>query len=174
MRELEVSEHVLGVIITQQNSLNVGKKRKWWIGHSNKRDISITRHKYIHNSRCFTFYKIGKKDAITSLILLTEKRDSKIKGRACADDRGQCGKSEKEDTASPKFATESIFITVVIGTHERRDLETIDIPGAFIHANSDDHIIMVLKRHIYLLIFHMNPKIYRRYIIFDKSGKLVL
>ena len=41
------------------------------------------------------FRKEEKKDAITSIISLNEKRDGRIKGRACADGRGQRGKIEK-------------------------------------------------------------------------------
>ena len=39
--------------------------------------------------------KKEKKDAITSLMFLYEKIDSRIKGRACAYGRGQRGKFEK-------------------------------------------------------------------------------
>ena len=51
---------------------------------------------------------------------------------------------------------------------------TIDIPDAFLHADSDKHIIMVLKGKIPLLMCHVDPKLYRKYIIFNKRGKPVL
>ena len=83
-------------------------------------------------------------------------------------------KLEKEDAASPTVATEIIFIILSIELHERRDVSTINIPGAFIHADSYENIIMVLKGNIALSMFHVDPKSYRKFIIFDKRGKPVL
>jgi hypothetical protein len=39
-------------------------------------------------------------------------------------------------------ALESLFITSTIDIKERRKVVTIDIPGAFLHANNDDCMIM--------------------------------
>ncbi len=36
------------------------------------------------------------------------------------------------------MAMESVFITTVIGAHEGCDVACFDIPGAFLHADSDD------------------------------------
>ena len=66
------------------------------------------------------------------------------------------------------------FITSAIDAHERRDVATIDIPGAFLLAYSEEHIIMVLKVKLALLMCHVDPKLYRKYIIFDKRGKPVI
>ena len=78
--------------------------------------------------------KEENKDAITSLIFLAKEIYCRIKGRACAYGRGQRGKYEKEDAVSPTFEIESILITSDIDAHERRDVEAIDIPGAFLHS----------------------------------------
>ena len=53
-------------------------------------------------------------------------------------------------------------------------MATIAIPGAFIHTYLDEHIIMVLKGNLALLMCHVDPKLYRRYIIFDKRVKPVI
>ena len=45
--------------------------------------------------------KEEKKDTITSLMLLTNKREGRIKGKSCAYGYGQSEKFEKED-ASPQ------------------------------------------------------------------------
>ena len=107
-------------------------------------------------------------------MLLAEKIYGRIKVRECADGRGQRGKPKKEDSASPTFATESIFTTLAIDAHDRCDVETIDIPGALLRADSDKHIILVLKGNLALLMCHVDPKLYRKYIIFDKRGKTVI
>ena len=83
-------------------------------------------------------------------------------------------KIQKQDTESPIVATESVFNKSSIDAYERRDVVTIDIPGVFLHADSDEHIIMVLKGNIALLMCHMDLKLYKKYILFNKGGKPVL
>ena len=107
-------------------------------------------------------------------MFLTKKIDGRIKITVCADGRGQRITFEKEDAASPTVANENIFITSAIDPHERTDVATINISGTFLHADSDEHIIVVLKVKLALLICHVYPKLYRKYIIFDKRGKPVL
>ena len=53
-------------------------------------------------------------------------------------------------------------------------MATINIPDEFLHANSEEHIIIVLKGDLALLMWHVDPKFYRKYIIFDNRGKPVL
>ena len=43
------------------------------------------------------------------------------------------GDNKKEDTPSPKFSTESVFINTAVGTHEFWYVATFDILGAYIH-----------------------------------------
>jgi hypothetical protein len=61
-----------------------------------------------------------------------------IKGRGCADGRGQRIYQEKEDRSSPNVTLESVFLTSSIGATEGRDVATLGIPGAFMQANMDE------------------------------------
>jgi hypothetical protein len=84
-----------------------------------------------------------------------EKRDSSVKARMCAYGHKQKdGTWSKQDTTLPTVATESVFITAVIGTHEGRDVACFDILGAFLHADVDEDITMVLKGRLSELIIH--------------------
>ena len=49
-------------------------------------------------------------------------------------------------------------------------MDTIDIPGELLHADSN----VVLKRNLALLICHVDTKLYRKKIIFDKRSKPVI
>ena len=51
-----------------------------------------------------------KKRALESLIFLVEKRDGRVKGRACANGSTQREYINKEDAASPTAVTESILL----------------------------------------------------------------
>ncbi len=47
----------------------------------------------------------------------------------------------KQETTSPTVSNESVFLTSVVDAHERRDVACYDIPGAFLHADSDGNEI---------------------------------
>jgi hypothetical protein len=58
--------------------------------------------------------------------------------------------------------------------HERRDVGCYDIPGAFIHADSDEDITMVLKGRLAKLMVQVAPNLYRKYILVDKRNTPIL
>ena len=104
-----------------------------------------------------------KKDALSSLMFLKEKRDATVKARMCADGRKQRdGTRPKQETTSPTVATESVFITAVVDTHEGRDVACYDIPGAFLHAHLDEKVTMVLKGRLAELMVQVAPNLYRK------------
>ena len=49
----------------------------------------------------------------------------------------------KEEAAAQPVALESVFITSSIDAKENRKIVTIDIPGAFLHADNEDYILMI-------------------------------
>ena len=69
-----------------------------------------------------------------SLIFLTEKRDGRVKARACANGSTQRSYIPKDDASSPTAATESILITGVIEAKQKRDVMALDIPNAFVQT----------------------------------------
>jgi hypothetical protein len=51
----------------------------------------------------------------------------------------------------------------------------MDLPRAFLNTVTDEIVIMVLKEELCELMCHVNPKLYRRYVTYDKTrGKPVL
>jgi hypothetical protein len=73
------------------------------------------------------------------LMYLKEKRDRKIKGRGCDDGRPQRLWTDKHESSSPTAALESLMISSTIDAAERRDIATIDIPGAFLQTDQDEN-----------------------------------
>ena len=66
-----------------------------------------------------------------------------------------------------------VFITSTIDAKESRKLATIDIPGAFLHADNEDYVIMKMVGTLAELMVKTNPKLYQQYVILEK-GKSVL
>ena len=92
----------------------------------------------------------------------------------CADGRKQRDDWTKQDTTSPTMSMEAVFITAVIKAHEGRDVACFDIPGAFLHADSDEDITMILKGRLAELMVQVTPNLYRKYISIDRKETAVL
>jgi hypothetical protein len=66
-----------------------------------------------------------------------------------------------------------VFVTSTIDARENREVVTIDIPGAFLHATNKDYIVMQMNGTLAKLMAKTDPKLYRKYLV-DKKGKKVL
>lgn len=59
-----------------------------------------------------------KKEALESLMFLKEKRDGRIKRRACSDERKQREGSDPQDATSPTTSLESVLMMSAINAFE--------------------------------------------------------
>jgi len=114
-----------------------------------------------------------KKKALSLLIFLKEKKSRAIKARSCANGSVEREHVTKEETAAPTVGLDSVFITSTIDAKESRKVMTIDIPGAFLHADNEDYEITKTVGTLAELMVKMNPKMCRQYVILEK-GKSVL
>jgi hypothetical protein len=86
---------------------------------------------------------------------------------------------DKDDTASPTAATESIFLTSVINAKENRDAMTTDIPNTFIQArmpkvkDGEERVIMKLSGQLLESLVRFAPDLYGKVVVFA-NGKRVL
>ena len=107
---------------------------------------------------------------LTSLIFLTEKRDGIIKARSCANGSKQRLWMNKEDTASPTVALESISITAAIEAYEGREVATVDIPNAFIQTdNKGEKVVMKVSGSLARILTNIAPNLYKHYLTLEKE-----
>ena len=78
-------------------------------------------------------------------MFLKKKPCGKIKGRAVADGKNQREGSKKFGVNSPTAATEFVLVTASIDETEGQEIAVIDTPGAFIMADMDEEVILILK-----------------------------
>ena len=71
------------------------------------------------------------------------------------------------------MATESVLLSCVIDAKERRDVATVDIPGAFMQGDQDETVHMRLEGTLAELLTKCDPKLYRQYVV-TKNNKPVL
>ena len=76
---------------------------------------------------------------------LKQKWCGRIKAHGCADGQKQRVYKTKEETSSPTVSKEAILLTLVINARERRQVMTIDIPGAFMQVDIDELIHVRLE-----------------------------
>jgi len=79
----------------------------------------------------------------------------------------------KEEAAAPTVALMSVFVTATIDAKEKREVVTINIPVAFLHANNKDYVIMKMNGSLAQLMVKTDPKNYCKYVTI-KKGRQVL
>jgi hypothetical protein len=60
-----------------------------------------------------------------------------------------------------------------IDAKEQRKVVTINITRAFIHADSDDYVIMKMNRTLAELMVKTDPKLYRKYVTIEKGQQVL-
>jgi len=107
------------------------------------KQAAVTEMKQLHDRSCFKPLDLNKltdkqrRQAMSSLFFITEKRDGKIKGRTVADGSKQRLWINKEELSSPTVAVESVVLSAIIDAKEQREVTVVDIPNAFIHTNNE-------------------------------------
>jgi hypothetical protein len=115
-----------------------------------------------------------RRNALSSLMFLTEKRSGEVKARACANRSVQRQHVANKEAAAPTVTSEAIFIQSTIYARGNRDVATCDIHGAFLQANNPDLVLMRLDGILAELMVRVSPKIYHKFITINAKGKSVL
>ncbi len=83
-----------------------------------------------------------KMKALSLLIFLKKKQNGTVKAQSCTSGSVQRLHVAKEEVASPMVALESVFVMSTIDARENREVVTIGIPGAFLHAKNENYVVM--------------------------------
>lgn len=168
-------EPLIGVVLTQ-HGVNKGLKIFGARG-----DDAVRREMQQLHDRSVMRPKSGselspadKHAALRYLMFLKEKRDGNIKGRGCADGRKQREYIRKEETSSPTISTEAVLIIITIAAKEKRDVASVDLPGAFMQTELDgEKVTIKFEGRMVELLAMIDPKLYRPHVIIER-GKPVL
>ena len=104
--------------------------------------------------------QVDKVKALSSLMFIKEKRCGRVKERASINGAPQQAYIPKEDASSPTVSTEGGFIQVLIAAYEKRFVRCFDVPGAFLHADTDEHVFMVLRGPFAEMLVKIVPEVY--------------
>ena len=140
--------------------------------------------KQLHQRECFKpihpddLTPRERKKVLESLIFLVEKRDGRIKARACANGSVQRAWMHKDDAASPTAAVESILLTSVIDAYEGRKIISVDIPNAFIQTPVDgdkdgDKIVMKMRGPLVDMLEKLDYSLYHDKVVWERKEKVL-
>jgi hypothetical protein len=113
-----------------------------------------------------------KRAALRAISMVKEKRCGKIKGRTVADGRPQRSLYTKEETTSPTVGNDALMLSALIDGHERRDVATADVTGAYLHADMDDYTLLKVEGPSVDILCDVCEN-YRKYVVYE-NGKKVL
>ena len=101
-----------------------------------------------------------KKGTLRTINLIKEKRIRKIKGRTFADGRPQRCYITKEYASSLTISLEDSFTSLIIDSHEGRDVVIFDVPGAYLNADipEDKSILLNIEGEFVDIMCEVNPK----------------
>ena len=109
-------------------------------------------------------------------MFITEKRNGDIKARKVANGGKQrtYDSYERSDGSLPTVATDSIFMTGVIDAKDMRAIAILDIANAFLHAENDEKIPMLLRGRLAEMMVQVDPSMYRKYVTYSPNGQAML
>ena len=112
------------------------------------------------------------KYALASLLFITENRSGYIKAKKVAVGSNQrtYDSYARINGSSTTVNTDSVFLTWVIDSHGHRSIEILDIEDAFMHAENDEFVLMLIRGNLAELLVKVDPKLYRKYVIKYKQG----
>jgi Reverse transcriptase (RNA-dependent DNA polymerase) len=118
-----------------------------------------------------------RKRAIERIFFLVEKRDGRVKARACANGSTQQENINKDNTASPTVATESILLTAAIEAKENRDVMSADIPNAFVQTdmiiNEHEKMMMKICGPLVDMLTTLDPELYSSFVVYKNNNKVL-
>ena len=94
-----------------------------------------------------------------------------IKGRGVVDGRKQRDKIKPKDATSPTVSTEAVMLTATINALEGRDVAVVDIPGAYLSADMDDEVHVVLRGTLAEMMVMADPELYRPFVSYETGNR---
>ena len=106
-----------------------------------------------------------RRKALASLMFITENRNGYIKASKIAygSKQRKYDGYDKSDGSSPTVLTDIIFLTGVVDAREKREVAILDIAKAFLHAENDEKILMILRGKLVKMMVQVDPTIYCKY-----------
>ena len=112
-------------------------------------------------------------------MLLTGKKDGKMKGRQVYNGKPTREWVSKENKSSPTVMNKALIITSLVDAHEDWDVMGSDVPNACIQVilpenkeGSDRFCMRIVGELVYYLI-EIAPETYSKYVVMERNRKVL-
>jgi len=105
-------------------------------------------------------YEEKKKQSLKIPHVFKGEKYGSIKALGCPDGRTQREYTTKNEVSSPTVSLEATMFSRAIDAKEGRYVVVTDIPGAFMHADMEDKVHMLLEGTSAELIVRLEPSLY--------------
>jgi hypothetical protein len=113
-----------------------------------------------------------RRAALRAISVVKEKRSGRIKGRTVADGRPQRELYTKEESSSPTVSTDTLMLSLLIDTTERRDVATADVAGAYLHAELKDFTLLKMEGESVDIMCDVSDD-YKTYVCIENGMKVL-
>ena len=138
----------------------------------------------MHDRRCFKAIAVRelarreKQRAMEGLMLVTQKRDGRVKARLAYNCKPTREWVSREDKSSPTALTESIMLLAAIDAKESRDVMVMDIPNAFIQTHMPDkddgeRVMMKIRGRLVDWLLEIDTHAYNSFVVMEKGEKVL-
>ena len=166
---------------SQQYQLGKGLKLFGERGHkASSSELEQLHHrKFFHPVSVNNMTRNERMKAQMAMMLLTEKRCGKVKGRMVFDGRKTREWITKEDSASPTATLEGILLTLTIDAHENRDVMSAHVPNAFIQTEmpeikqGEERVMMKITGVLVDMLIQLDPQLYGPHVVYEKERKVL-
>ena len=115
-----------------------------------------------------------RKQVLSSLLFVTEKRDESVKARMCLNGAKQRNWISPDEASSPTATLEGILMMAVIGAKQRRKFCVIDVPNAFITTEYEGElVVMKIVGELVDILESMDPAIYKPFVRHERGKKVL-
>ena len=73
---------------------------------------------------------------------------------------------------SPTVQLESLMLSLLVDVHEGRDVETIDVAGAYLLAGMKDYVLLKLRDEVVNIICDVN-NVYIPFVVMENDKKVL-
>ena len=88
------------------------------------------------------------------------------------DRRPQRSYISEEGSVSPTCSNDALMLVLIQAAHKGRKIDTVDIRGAYFHAEMDNFVLIKLQGQIVNILCEMKPE-YKKLLGYD-NGKVTL
>ena len=104
--------------------------------------------------------------------MIKEKRCGTIKGQTVANGRPQRALYTKEEMTSPTVSTDVLLLSLLVDAHEKRDVATADVAGAYLHAKLEDFTLLKLEGDTVDIMCKVNED-YQKFVTYEHGRKVL-